>query len=204
MGDIFITEARQSDLGSLTTSFPRSFHPVNTYQRVAQPDTPKIRAWWYQVFEDEIKDDNCHPIVAIDPSTGKDVGVLTLRRFKADGKGSGFWSMYPLTDDHNKAMCDAFIVVMAEWREELMGGRSHYLVELFGTDHAYKGRGVGSKMLKRACEIADETGDDVFVQANESAIGFYEKFGFKNEGEVLMPGEVKYLETLMVRRYNKA
>jgi ribosomal protein S18 acetylase RimI-like enzyme len=81
-----------------------------------------------------------------------------------------------------------------------MGGRSHYLIELFGTDHAYKGCGVGSKMLKKACDIADETGDDIFVQANASAIGFYEKFGFKSEGEVLMPGEDEYLETFMVRR----
>jgi ribosomal protein S18 acetylase RimI-like enzyme len=200
MANVSITEARQSDLESLTTILPRSFHPVNAYQRVAQPDTPKIREWWRRVFEDEIKDDNCHPIVAIDPTTDKDVGVLTLRRFEPEGKGSGFWSMYPLTDDHNKAMCDAFIFKMTEWREKLMGGRSHYLIELFGTDHAYKGCGVGSKMLKKACDIADETGDDIFVQANASAIGFYEKFGFKSEGEVLMPGEDEYLETFMVRR----
>ena len=203
MAEIYVTEARRSDLDSLSTILPRSFHPVNSYQRTAQPDTPKIREWYRRMFEDEINDQSCHPIVAIDPTTNKDVGVLTLRRMEPGEKGAGFWTMSPLTDDHNKDICHAFIDVMAEWRERLMGDRRHYHIELFGTEHEYKGKGVGSKMLKRACEIADKAGEDVFVHANASGVGFYEKFGFTNEGELVMPGEEKYMETFMVRWYQK-
>jgi GNAT superfamily N-acetyltransferase len=203
MAEIYVTEARPSDLESLSTILARSFHPENPYQRKAQPDTPKIRNWYHRTFEDEINDKSCHPIVAIDSATDKDVGVLTLRRMEPGEKGAGFWSMYPLTDDHNKDMCSAFIDVMVEWREQLMGDRAHYFIELFGTEHAYKRTGVGSKMLKRACEIADQAGEDICVQANASGVGFYKKFGFTNEGELVMPGEDKYLETFMVRRYKK-
>ena len=85
-----------------------------------------------------------------------------------------------------------------------MGDRVHYHIELFGTDHEWKGKGIGSKMLKRACEIADGEGLDVFVQANAGAVSFYEKFRFRNEGELVMPGEDNYLETFMVRRYENA
>lgn len=189
MAEICITGARQADLESLTTILPRAFHPVNPYQRVAQPDTPAVRKWWYRIFEDEINDKSCHPIVAINRTTDKDVGILTLRRFEAGEKGAGFWSMYPLTEDHSKDMCNAFIDTMTEWRQRLMDDRSHYLIELFGTDHAFKGYGVGSKMLKRACEIADENGQDIFVQANSNGAGFYMKLGFTNESELVMPGE---------------
>jgi ribosomal protein S18 acetylase RimI-like enzyme len=203
MADIYITEARKSDLDSLTTILPRSFHPVNTYQQVAQPDTPTIRKWWRQVFSDEIDSKACHPIVAISSKTDQDVGILTLRRFEPSEKGCGFWSMYPLTDDHNKDMCNAFISTMAEWRENLLRDRAHYHIELFGTDHEWKGKGIGSMMLKRACEIADDEGVDMFVQANAQGVSFYEKFGFQNKGELVMPGEDKYVETFMVRSIQK-
>lgn len=203
MADILIAEARPKDLDSLTTILPRAFHPVNPYQRVAQPDTPTIRKWWYKVFQDEIDDPSCHPIVAINQVTDKDIGILTLRRFEPGEKGSGFWSMYPLTPDHRKEMCDAFIVTMAEWRERLMGDRVHYLIELFGTAYVWKGKGVGSMMLQRACAIADQEAADVFVQANASAVGFYEKFGFQSEGEIALSGgdgREEYVEAFMVRR----
>ena len=204
MAEIYITEARPSDLESLSTILFRSFHPVNPYQRKAQPNTPKVQDWYRRMFEDEIHNKSCHPIVAIDSTTDKDVGALTLRRMEPGEKGAGFWTIYHLTDDHSKDMCKAFIDVMVEWREKLMGDRQHYLLEFFGTDHAFKGRGIGSKLLKRACEIADETGGDIFVQANRGAIGLYEKFRFSNEGELVMPGEEKYLETFMVRRCKKS
>ena len=80
-------------------------------------------------------------------------------------------------------------------------GKPNFLIELFGAEHGWKGKGVGTKLLKRACEIADEKGHDVFVQANGSARGFYERQGFRCEAEVVMPGEAKYMEYMLVRRY---
>lgn len=82
-----------------------------------------------------------------------------------------------------------------------MLGRPHFLIELFGAEHGWQGKGVGTKLLKRACDIADEKGHDVFVQANGGARGFYERLGFRCEAEVVMPGEAKYMECMMVRRY---
>lgn len=89
---------------------------------------------------------------------------------------------------------------MVEHRERLMLGKPHYLVEMFCADHDYKGKGVGSALLAKACEIADAGSYDVFVQANAGAKSFYEKFGFRVEDEVVMPGEGEYVECMMVRR----
>ena len=204
MANITVTEARQSDLDSLTTIVPRSFHPVNSYIKKALPDTPKLREWWSRIFKDEMKDDNCHVLVAIDSETDKTIGILTLRLLGPDDKGAGFWTNADLTEHHNNEMYRSMVDAMVEARERLMLGRSHYLIELFGADHECKGKGVGTKLLKRACEIADGDGYDVFVQANASAKDFYRKLGFGCVNESVMPGEVEYVEYMMVRRHHSS
>ena len=201
--EVTVIEARPSDIDSLTTIVPRSFHPANPYIKETLPDTARLREWWSRVFSDESKDPTCHVLVAIDPDTDKDIGVLTLRLLGPHDKGVGFWTspshLWP--PDINHEMCKAMIDSMVENRERLMMGKSHYLIELFGAEHGWKGKGVGTKLLRRACEIADGEGVDVFVQANGSAKGFYERLGFECEGSVVMPGDEGYAEFMMVRRF---
>lgn len=203
MADISVSEARQSDLDSLTTIVTRSFHPVNPYIKRALPDTPELRAWWSRIFEDEMREESCHVLVALDSKTNKDIGVLTLRLLAPNDKGAGFWTMYPLTQDHEWEKYRSMVDGMVEARERLMLGRPHYLIELFGVDNAFKGRGVGTKLLARACEIGDEAGHDTFVQSNASARDFYMRLGFSCDGEAVMPGEPKYIEYMMIRRCKK-
>ena len=201
MSGITVCEARRSDLSSLSTIVARSFHPVNPYIKQAFPDTPKLREWWSRIFEDEMRNDSCRVLIALDSNTDIIVGILTLRLLGPDDRGAGFWTAYPSTEDHDHEKTTSMIEVMVEARERLMFGRPHYLIELFGADHGHKGRGVGTKLLARACEIADQAGHDVFVQANASAMGFYTRLSFECEGEAVMPGEAKYSEYMMVRRY---
>lgn len=53
-----------------------------------------------------------------------------------------------------------------------------------GVDKRYQGKGIGSKLLKSmlylALEIEDKAGCiGAFVDAKESAVSFYQKYGFK-------------------------
>ena len=198
-----VIEARKFDIDSLTTIVPRSFHPVNPYIKQALPDTPLVRKWWAQVFEYERNEPNCHVLVALDPATDKDIGILLLRLMGAHEEGAGVWTNYELSEDHDEVMYSSMVNSMVEHRERTMLGRPHYLIELFGVDHAWKGRSVGTKLLARACEIADRDGYDVFVQSNASAKAFYARLGFNAEGEVMMPGEHQYREYMLVRRKSK-
>ena len=202
--EITVIEARQSDVTSLTTIVARSFYPVNPYIKQTFPDTPTIRAWWSRIFQNVINSSSCHVLAAIDPDTDKDIGILILRLLGPDERGAGFWTMYDWTEDHDEAKVKAMIDAMVEYRERMMLGRSHFSIELFGVDHDFKGRGVGTKLLARACEIADRAGYDVFVQANASARDFYARLGFGVEGETVMPGEGEYRECMMVRRCSKS
>ena len=200
---IAVVEARPTDLDSLATIVPRSFHPANPYIEKTLPDTPDVRRWWCNVFALEIEDPTCHLLTAIDSSSDKDIGLLALRLLSSDARDVGFWTMYDWPADFERDMFKAMIDSMTEYREKLMMGKPHYLIELFGADHEWKGFGVGKKLLSRVCEIVDAEGHDVFVQANGSAKSFYEQFGFKCEAEAAMPGEREYVEYMMVRRYDQ-
>lgn len=199
-GSVQVIGARKSDIKSLTTIVPRAFHPINPYVKKALPDTPLLRAYWAHIFKEEIDDISCHPLIAADPTTDEVIGVLTLRLCGPDYHGSGFWTDYAWTSDHDAEMWRPAIDGMVEYIEKLMRGRSFYLLELFGADYAYKGKGVGSKLLQKACDIADAAGLEIFVQANGSAKGFYQKFGFRLEAEKIMPGDIEYAEYMMIRQ----
>ena len=60
-----------------------------------------------------------------------------------------------------------------------------YVTDL-GVDRAYTHRGIGSRLMKQAHEIAGGEKDiAVYLIANENAIPFYEKLGMKHADEVM-------------------
>ncbi|KAK4546798.1 hypothetical protein LTR36_001530 [Oleoguttula mirabilis] len=194
-----VIEATLSNVKSLSTIVSRSFHPVNPYIKKVFPDTARMRQWWAQIFTDEIHDSSCKVLTAIDPNDGAAIGALTLRLLGAEDRGSGLWTMYDLTEDHDTMAYQPMVAGMTEHRERTMLGTPHFLIELFGVDDAYKGRQIGKKLLMRACQIADQAGYDTFVQANASARAFYCKLGFVEQGKSVMPGEAEYVEYMLVR-----
>ena len=196
-----VIEARPSDIESLTTILARSFHPVNPYIRKTLPDTPAVRTWWRQLLEDQRQNPDCHLLTAADTATETSIGILVLRLLGADERGAGFWTKFDWPSDINENMLQAMIDPMVENREKFMLGRPHFLIELFGADHTWKGKGVGKAMLERACQAADHDGHDIFVQANASAKGFYERVGFEIIDVKVMPGEDEYTEYALVRRH---
>jgi GNAT superfamily N-acetyltransferase len=71
----------------------------------------------------------------------------------------------------------------------------------FGVDAEYSGRGLGTKLMATACEIADREERDMFVEANEFAESFYHKFGFKTEQKLEIPGGMT--ECFLIRRSDR-
>jgi hypothetical protein len=149
-------EAR--DLQSIGTLHARAFHPTREWNRKVFPSS--IAPWWEEKYALDIDDPDCHLLKIPAPESSTTVlGLLSLRKFKADERGAGRWSSLPPPP----------------------------------------GRGFGTRLLARACEIADQEKLCVFVQANEFAESFYRKFGFKTEQKLEMPGG---LTECFLIRYN--
>ena len=56
----------------------------------------------------------------------------------------------------------------------------------------WRRRDIGARLLGRAVEAAREQGLDVFLHAQVHALGFYERNGFKAEGEVFLEADIEH------------
>lgn len=206
--DFSVGESTLSDLDSLSTVVARSFHPVNDYIQKTLPDTPLVRDWWKRTFNTGLSQqpETCHVLKLTSSSSTTEetvLGILLLRLMRPETTGAITITTHPITPDHDREQFDSMIGAMITADQRLLGKETHFMVELFGVDHAYKGRKLGQMLLHRACEIADQAGLPSFVQANASAKGFYERLGFEVRDVVVMPGESGYMEFMLVRPAKK-
>ena len=69
-----------------------------------------------------------------------------------------------------------------------------YITDL-GVDKNYERQGIGSKLIKKAHEIAGGEKDiAVYLIANDNAIPFYEKLGMKKADEVMKFNHIELTE----------
>ena len=69
-----------------------------------------------------------------------------------------------------------------------------YITDL-GVDRNYERQGIGSKLMKKAHEIAGGEKDiAVYLIANDNAIPFYEKLGMKKTDEVMKFNHIEWTE----------
>ena len=69
-----------------------------------------------------------------------------------------------------------------------------YITDL-GVDRNYERQGIGSRLMKKAHEIAGgEKNIAVYLIANDNAIPFYEKFGMKKADEVMKFNHIEWTE----------
>ena len=69
-----------------------------------------------------------------------------------------------------------------------------YITDL-GVDRSYERQGIGSKLMKKAHEIAGGEKDiAVYLIANDNAIPFYEKLGMKKADEVMKFNHIEWTE----------
>ncbi|KAH7417785.1 acyl-CoA N-acyltransferase [Cadophora sp. MPI-SDFR-AT-0126] len=187
----------RDDLPSIGTLHARAFHTKSDWHRKVFPLS--ISPWWEAKYALDIPDPTSR-LLKISPVSSPHTvtGLLSLRKYTTDERGAGRWSSFPPPPEVDRETYKAMIDAMIEYREKYMFGKEHFCVDHFGVDSAVQGKGLGSILLGRACEIADAEGLDIFVQANEFAESFYQRFGFKTEGTLVMPGGLT--ECFLVRR----
>ncbi|KAJ6438861.1 NAD(P)-binding protein [Purpureocillium lavendulum] len=184
------------DVASLGTLHARAFHPGNAWHRRVLPAS--ISPWWRDKYALDMADP-AYRLLKVSSPAAPDVvlGLICVRRYAADERGAGRWTRLPPPPGADADAYAAMIRSMIQHRERLMLGRAHLCVDYLAVDAESQGRGFGTRLLARACGIADDQGLDVFVQANEFAEGFYRRFGFRSEQKLQMPGGMT--ECFMVR-----
>ncbi|KAL3480354.1 acyl-CoA N-acyltransferase [Aspergillus californicus] len=205
MSNLLVSQAEPQDLPSISTIHTRAFHPTREWHRKVFPSS--IAPWWEAKYALDINDPGCFvlKISSTDssttlqaPTTTTVLGLLCLRKYQAHEKGAGRWTSFPPPPEVDREAYDAMISSMVKYRERFMLGRAHLCIDHFGVDAEYQSRGLGTRLMARACEIADRERLDIFVEANEFAESFYQRFGFGTEERLEMPGGL--VECFLVRR----
>ena len=63
-----------------------------------------------------------------------------------------------------------------------------------------RGRGIGGELLKRALKLAKMRGvNQIYLHAQVSVVGFYEKFGFQPRGRVFMEAGIPHRKMVFKR-----
>jgi ribosomal protein S18 acetylase RimI-like enzyme len=200
MADISGWKVEVQDIPSIGTLHARAFHPTMEWHRKNFPSS--MAPWWEAKYALDVDNPDCYLLKISSPESSSTVlGLLSLRKYKADERGAGRWSSFPPPPEIDRAAFDGVVNSMIEHRERLMLGRPHFVIDHLGVDHENRGQGLGSKLLARACEVADQEQLDIFVEANEFAESFYQKFGFKTEERLKMPGGLT--ECFLVRHFGK-
>jgi ribosomal protein S18 acetylase RimI-like enzyme len=200
MSDTSGWKAEARDLPSIGTIHTRAFHPKTEWHRKVFPSS--ISPWWEEKYALDINDPTCYVLKIPSPESSSTVlGLLSFRKYTADERGAGSWSSFPPSPQIDREAYDAMLESMIKYREMFMFGRPHFCIDHFGVDAEYQGRGLGKTLIARACEIADREELDIFVEANEFAESFYNKFGFKTEQKLEMPGGMT--ECFLIRRFGQ-
>lgn len=202
---IFVAPATPGDIPNLVPVFSKAFHPTSPYMVKAIPPTRLVSDWWSAVHTCAVTDPSIVLLKAFlkSPETGAEI-IIGLARYRLPQlqalPRAGLWDSMPLTEDHDQELCHAFISLLGDCRDRVMNGRPHYFIELLGTVHEEKGKGVGRALLQWGCDRADEESVEVFVETNPDALGFYQKVGFEVREEADMPGGYGYRESILVRQ----
>lgn len=125
-----LCEANDTDLPALSSIFAKSFHPVSSFMKQAIPDTLQTSQWWSEMYSFGLNDPEVQIMKVVDAAADKRIVALAQwrlpARLRAMAVNAGSWSAVPLTGDHDKVLCNAFIGLMAEQRRAVMQDRPHY------------------------------------------------------------------------------
>ena len=82
-----------------------------------------------------------------------------------------------------EAKMQPFIDHVDDWHFEYGPSGEHWYLHLIGVNPAYNGRGKGTIMMNKICNLADELGKDIYLEAcGKKLNGYYERFGFEVRG----------------------
>ena len=136
--------------------------------------------------------------------------IIKEERLSADEyidflKRSDLGSQYPrerFRDRISKLVANVSISLVARDGELIVGvlfGLTDFAYWLYvtdlGVDRAYTGRGVGTRLMRAAHELAGGEKDvAVYLIANEDAVPFYEKLGMERSREVMQYNRIDWTE----------
>ncbi|KAJ5690846.1 acetyltransferase [Penicillium macrosclerotiorum] len=153
--------------------------------RYLWPDTSGVHQWLEDAHRSDLQNKHFQRYIKIvDPQSADSQGRPRIVAFakwdtsNLDDRGRRY---PPWHEDMPGAACEAFFQRADDERRRVMGDRKHYYLDTLGTHPDYQRQGLGSMLVKWGCELADQDGVGVYVDASTAGASLYRKFGFVDE-----------------------
>ncbi|RMJ01506.1 hypothetical protein CDV36_015752 [Fusarium kuroshium] len=190
---LVLERAALDDIPALTELWYAGFTDPGV--RYLWPDTPGVRRWWDDANRQGLANKAYqHYMKVIDTNSkdrqGRPLTVAFAKWDMATQEERG--PRYPAwNQDMPLQAIESFIQSLEISRQQVMSRKTkHYYLDTLVTHPEYRRRGAGSMLMRWGCDLADENGVEVYVDASRDGSFLYRKFGFVEqslEGEVV-PG----------------
>ncbi|KAK3068668.1 hypothetical protein LTR53_013582 [Teratosphaeriaceae sp. CCFEE 6253] len=204
-GGLSLAEAHRDDLDAMKPLFFLAFHDETFYRELIS-DTPQARDAFRRATELAMNDPYTKVLKVTE--NGSDV-IVAMGRWIAPraedsetqpGTNPGRWGDFPRYC--NMQLASALFGSFARKRQEMMGSRKHYYMELLVTAEGNKGRGAGTMILQYGCSLADQEKVECYIDSSPAGKPLYEKFGWVFTREEVMPRfeELQYKQHFGIRQ----
>ncbi|KAI8665390.1 hypothetical protein LRP88_04101 [Fusarium phalaenopsidis] len=178
---LVLEKATLEDVPALTELWYAGFTDPGV--RYLWPDTPGMRKWWDEANREDLANKTYqHYIKVIDPSSKDHQGRPRIAAFAKwdtatqEERGPRYPAWNP---DMPLQAIEDFIQSLENSRQGVMAGKiKHYYLDTLVTHPEYQRRGAGSMLMKWGCDLADENGAELYVDASKDGSFLYRKFGF--------------------------
>ncbi|KAG9556726.1 acyl-CoA N-acyltransferase, partial [Aureobasidium melanogenum] len=178
---LILEYARAEDAEAIAPLFALSFHDHAYFRRMLL-DTTGCRSAWAEVFRSACKDPHTICLKVTDEKRGKIVSHgrwVKPKKHVEDEQPGHEEERWSALDPHSDAeTAEALFGAFARNRQEMMGERRHYYMELLMTAEECKGRGAGGMILEYGTALADEEQVECYIDASPAGRPLYERHGF--------------------------
>ncbi|KAH0266743.1 acyl-CoA N-acyltransferase, partial [Aureobasidium melanogenum] len=192
---LILEYARAEDAEVIAPLFALSFHD-HAYFRRMLPDTTESRSAWAEVFRSACKDPHTICLKVTDEKRGKIVSHgrwVKPKKHVEDEQPGHEEERWSALDPHSDAeTAEALFGAFARNRQEMMGERRHYYMELLMTAEECKGRGAGGMILEYGTALADEEQVECYIDASPAGRPLYERHGFVFTKQEKLPMDYHY------------
>ncbi|KAK8122288.1 Acyl-CoA N-acyltransferase [Apiospora sp. TS-2023a] len=184
-----IREATKDDVENLTSLWYSSFNPSHPFWDVATPDDAVSRRWWNDTWTMGLQagPDVLRTFVVEDHAQGGRLAAVARWHVPQDD-GCQDIPLPEFPAKWDTEVTETLWGGMPRNRREIMGQRSHWMLEFLGVDQGYQGKGLGFALLDWGCRQADKVGLEVYLDATIKGLPFYKKCcGFEERKPLVMP-----------------
>jgi predicted GNAT family N-acyltransferase len=100
---------------------------------------------------------------------------------------------FEISARHYLAFCNQQAAGAARWRETNQGIK----LERFAVLKEFRNKGIGALLLKKIIRDTKSYNKQIYLHAQLSAVNFYEREGFKLEGELFSEADIQHYKMVL-------